>query len=134
GAGAQGARRDSARRARALPRRAVPCTDDRSAAVGRRRRQRRAARSARRAAEGGRHAMMRLPWFRYESPRTIAEAARLLAGEGPNAMLIAGGTDLLPNMKRRQQAPQVLVSLVRVEAMKTAANGHGLALGGGLTL
>ncbi len=40
----------------------------------------------------------------------------MLAGEGPNAMLIAGGTDLLPNMKRRQQAPQVLVSLSRVEA------------------
>ena len=78
--------------------------------------------------------MMRLPWFRYQSPRSIAEAARTLAGEGPNAMLIAGGTDLLPNMKRRQQAPQVLVSLSRVEGMKAIANGHGLALGGGLTL
>ena len=50
--------------------------------------------------------MMRLPWFRYASPRSIAEAARILAGEGPDAMLIAGGTDLLPNMKRRQQAPR----------------------------
>jgi 4-hydroxybenzoyl-CoA reductase subunit beta len=78
--------------------------------------------------------MMRLPWFRHESPRTIAEAARMLAAEGPNAMLIAGGTDLLPNMKRRQQAPQVLVSLRRVEGMKTIANGRGLTLGGALTL
>jgi 4-hydroxybenzoyl-CoA reductase subunit beta len=78
--------------------------------------------------------MMRLPWFRYASPRSIAEAARILAGEGPNAMLIAGGTDLLPNMKRRQQAPETLVSLSRVEGMKAIANGHGLALGGGLTL
>jgi 4-hydroxybenzoyl-CoA reductase subunit beta len=78
--------------------------------------------------------MMRLPWFRHESPRTIAEAARMLAAEGPNAMLIAGGTDLLPNMKRRQQAPQVLVSLQRVEGMKAIADGRGLALGGGLTL
>ena len=78
--------------------------------------------------------MMRLPWFRYESPRSIAEAARMLAAEGPNAMLIAGGTDLLPNMKRRQQAPQVLVSLRRVEGMKQIANGHGLTLGAALTL
>ena len=78
--------------------------------------------------------MMRLPWFRHESPRSIAEAARMLAAEGPNAMLIAGGTDLLPNMKRRQQAPQVLISLRRVDGMKTIANGHGLALGGALTL
>jgi 4-hydroxybenzoyl-CoA reductase subunit beta len=78
--------------------------------------------------------MMRLPWFRYASPRAIDEAARILAGEGPGAMLIAGGTDLLPNMKRRQQAPRVLVSLARVAGMKAVANGHGLALGGGLTL
>jgi 4-hydroxybenzoyl-CoA reductase subunit beta len=31
-------------------------------------------------------------------------------------MLIAGGTDLLPNMKRRHQAPQVLVSLGKSRA------------------
>jgi len=52
--------------------------------------------------------MMRLPWFEYRAPRSIGEAARILAGEGPDAMLIAGGTDLLPNMKRRQMAPRVL--------------------------
>ena len=78
--------------------------------------------------------MMRLPWFRYEAPRSIAEAARILAAEGPGATLIAGGTDLLPNMKRRQQAPRVLVSLSRVEGLKAVANGHGLALGAGVTL
>ena len=39
--------------------------------------------------------MMRLPWFEYRAPSTLPEAARILAGEGPNAMLIAGGTDLL---------------------------------------
>ena len=32
-------------------------------------------------------------------------------GEGPRGMLIAGGTDLLPNMKRRQQTPATLISL-----------------------
>lgn len=46
--------------------------------------------------------MMRLPWFDYRQPRSIDETARILAGEGSAAMLIAGGTDLLPNMKRRQ--------------------------------
>jgi len=78
--------------------------------------------------------MMRLPWFRYEAPRSVAEAARILAAEGPAAMLLAGGTDLLPNMKRRQQAPQVLVALSRVDGMKSVANGQGLTLGAGLTL
>ena len=51
--------------------------------------------------------MMRLPLFEFRSPRTIAEAARILDGEGKNAMALAGGTDLLPNMKRRQQVPRM---------------------------
>jgi 4-hydroxybenzoyl-CoA reductase subunit beta len=37
-------------------------------------------------------------------------------------------------MKRRQQAPKVLVSLARVDEMKSVANGSGLTLGGALTL
>ena len=78
--------------------------------------------------------MMRLPWFEYRAPRSVAEAARILEGEGPRAMLLAGGTDLLPNMKRRQQTPDVLVSLRHAEGMKRLTHGHGLRLGGGLTL
>ena len=68
--------------------------------------------------------MMRLPWFEYRAPSSVAEAARILAGEGANAMLIAGGTDLLPNMKRRQMAPKVLISLRKIPALKK--NGHSL--------
>jgi 4-hydroxybenzoyl-CoA reductase subunit beta len=78
--------------------------------------------------------MMRLPWFRHEAPRSVAEAARILTGEGAGAMLISGGTDLLPNMKRRQQVPRVLVSLRRIESLRASANGSGLTLGGGMTL
>jgi 4-hydroxybenzoyl-CoA reductase subunit beta len=78
--------------------------------------------------------MMRMPWFAWKSPATVAEAAKILAGEGPQAMLIAGGTDLVPNMKRRHQMPATLVSLRRVAALKKVANGSGLTLGAGLTL
>jgi len=78
--------------------------------------------------------MMRLPWFEYRAPKTLAEAARILAAEGPNAMLIAGGTDLLPNMKRRQMAPKLLLSLRHIESLKRTSNGGGLTLGAGLTL
>lgn len=74
--------------------------------------------------------MLRLPWFDYRAPRSVAEAAQILAGEGPQAMLIAGGTDLLPNMKRRHQTPKILVSLRSVESLQKA-NG---SLGSGLTL
>ena len=59
--------------------------------------------------------MMRLPYFRYRAPRTVEEAAKMLAGEGSRAMPIAGGTDLLPNMKRKHQTPHTLVALRRID-------------------
>jgi len=74
--------------------------------------------------------MMRLPWFEWRSPRSLGEAAKILAGEGPGAMLIAGGTDLIPNMKRRHQSPKTLVSLRGVKELRKS-NG---ILGSGLTL
>jgi len=74
--------------------------------------------------------MMRLPWFEYRAPCTVHEAARILAGEGPNVMLIAGGTDLLPNMKRRQMAPKTLVSLRKIDALRR----NGEAVGAATTL
>src|SRR5216684_5183747 len=61
--------------------------------------------------------MMRLPLFEFRAPRTLQEAARILDGEGANAMPLAGGTDLLPNMKRRQQVPRTLMSLRHVEGL-----------------
>jgi len=74
--------------------------------------------------------MMRLPWFEHRAPKSVEEAARILAGEGTDAMLIAGGTDLLPNMKRRQLAPKVLVALKKIEEMRR----NGPTLGAGTTL
>ena len=59
--------------------------------------------------------MMRLPLFEFRAPRTLEEAARILDGEGANAMPLAGGTDLLPNMKRRQQVPQTLMRLRHID-------------------
>ena len=53
--------------------------------------------------------MMRLPRFAFHAPRSVDEAADLLASRAlGGAMLLAGGTDLLPNMKRRQQVPTTL--------------------------
>jgi 4-hydroxybenzoyl-CoA reductase subunit beta len=78
--------------------------------------------------------MMRLPHFTYHSPRTVREAAELLAGSSGGAMLVAGGTDLLPNMKRRQQVPGTLVGLRRVAELRQISNGEGLTIGAGVTL
>jgi 4-hydroxybenzoyl-CoA reductase subunit beta len=55
--------------------------------------------------------MMRLPAFQYLAPRTLAEATRMIADAGPDGMLVSGGTDLYPNMKRLQFDPRILIGL-----------------------
>jgi len=79
--------------------------------------------------------MMRLPLFVFHAPRTLDEAARILHGEGPSAMPLAGGTDLLPNMKRRQQVPRTLLSLRNIDALRAVQfSESGARLGACLTL
>jgi len=79
--------------------------------------------------------MMRLPLFQFRAPRTLEEAARILDGEGGKTMPLAGGTDLLPNMKRRQQVPRTLMSLRHVAGLSQIQLGPaGSRLGACLTL
>jgi 4-hydroxybenzoyl-CoA reductase subunit beta len=92
--------------------------------------------------------MLRLPPFRFLQPRTLDEAARMMAGEGGGqeqqeqrdqeehpehqeqggrpwqpVRLVAGGTDLWPNMKRRHQKAGTVVSLMRVAGLAGISNG-----------
>jgi 4-hydroxybenzoyl-CoA reductase subunit beta len=78
--------------------------------------------------------MMRLPRFAYRAPASVAEAAELLASAPGETMLLAGGTDLLPNMKRRQQVPATLVGLRRIDELQGMAAGDGLVIRAGTTL
>ena len=80
--------------------------------------------------------MLRLPPFRYVAARTIDEAARLLADYGAHAMPVAGGTDLYPNMKRRQFTPEVLVGLRGLRELRGIAGdpSQGMAIGALTTL
>src|SRR5438128_2173760 len=80
--------------------------------------------------------MLRLPPFRYLAPRSLEEAAQMLAQEGEQAMLVAGGTDLFPNMKRRQFTPQVLIGLRNIAALKSISGSpeQGFRIGAGVTL
>jgi 4-hydroxybenzoyl-CoA reductase subunit beta len=74
--------------------------------------------------------MLRLPHFQYCAPRTLDEATTLLAEHGPTAMLVAGGTDLFPNMKRRQQEPPVVIGLRSVASLRAISdNNGGLSIG-----
>jgi 4-hydroxybenzoyl-CoA reductase subunit beta len=80
--------------------------------------------------------MMRLPKFNFFAPGTIREAASILREEGPDAMVVAGGTDLYPNMKRRHQMPKTLVGLRRIGRLRgvKGSAARGLWIGPSTTL
>jgi len=64
--------------------------------------------------------MLRLPSFAYLQPKTVAEALRMKSDAGPDAMYVAGGTDLYPNMKRRHQEPKTVISLIAIPDLRRA--------------
>ena len=76
--------------------------------------------------------MLRLPRLRYLRPGSATEAAALAAEHGVRAMLVAGGTDLVPNLKRRQFEPEILVQVPRLPGIRRE-NGS-LVLGATVTL
>lgn len=80
--------------------------------------------------------MIRLPSFHYFAPQTLAEAARMLADAGPGAMPVSGGTDLYPNMKRKQVTPPVVVGLRGIREMNDVGklSDGSLSIGAGVTL
>jgi len=78
--------------------------------------------------------MMRLPKFAYRAPESAAEVVKILQEEGPSAHVVAGGTDLYPNMKRRQHEPKTVVSLRHVEGLRGARWNGGLRIGPNTTL
>src|SRR5438270_13443997 len=80
--------------------------------------------------------MLRLPDFTFRRPKDIREAAAILAGEGPRAMLVAGGTDLWPKMKRRQMEPRVVIGLRHLAELRGVSGSppDGLTLGANITL
>ena len=51
-------------------------------------------------------------------PKTVEEAVPILADYGPEAMVIAGGTDVVPNLQMRLFAPRVLVDIKPIQSLR----------------
>ena len=80
--------------------------------------------------------MLRLPSFEFVKPETVDEVVDALRSFGPQAMMVAGGTDVYPKMKRRQFTPAALVSLRRVAQLQGIEGDHasGIRIGAGTSL
>jgi 4-hydroxybenzoyl-CoA reductase subunit beta len=77
--------------------------------------------------------VLRLPPIELQSPSTVQDAAKAIA-QG-NSRLVAGGTDLWPNMKRRHQKAETVVSLMSIPGLDTIdSGGQDIRIGGTATL
>ncbi len=64
--------------------------------------------------------MLRLPEFEFLEPSSLEEAVKMHESATEEVAYVAGGTDLFPNMKRRHQEPQTVISLGAIEELSTA--------------
>jgi 4-hydroxybenzoyl-CoA reductase subunit beta len=79
--------------------------------------------------------MLRLDPFKLETPSTVDEAVALLAEHGKDAKILAGGTDVVPNMKHGLHEPKVVVSIGRIAALKGVRDrGDSIEIGALTTL
>lgn len=75
--------------------------------------------------------MASIPHFTYHQPIELPEALTLMAQFGENARALAGGTDLIRKMRARVVRVDHLVSLNRIDALRTIAwdDRNGLSIG-----
>ena len=78
----------------------------------------------------------RLPKFEYHAPASLGEALDHLSRHGDKAKVLAGGTDLLVAMKKRQIQPEHLINLKGIQALKEMHYDKegGLKIGGLVTM
>jgi carbon-monoxide dehydrogenase medium subunit len=78
----------------------------------------------------------RLPKFNYLAPTTLDEALSLLSEYRGRAKVIAGGTDLVPKLKRREiRAPEHVIDLKGIPGLdEIKFDASGLTLGALVTI
>jgi aerobic carbon-monoxide dehydrogenase medium subunit len=62
--------------------------------------------------------------FEYAAPETIEEALALLA-DHPGARLLAGGHDLVPDMKAGRAAPPMVIDLRKIGSLRSVSHDRG---------
>lgn len=76
-----------------------------------------------------------LPRFEYVKARGLTDALARLGPSGGQARLLAGGTDLLVDMRERRQAPPILIDISEVrELQEIRADGDAIRIGSGVTV
>lgn len=61
---------------------------------------------------------MRLPSFEYHAPESLEKALKIKSALGAQALVLAGGTDLIVNLKHGLLSPAALISLKNIKEMR----------------
>ena len=61
--------------------------------------------------------------FVVERPSTVDAAIALLEQYGDDARIVAGGTDIIPNIKHGLHAPKALIDLKAVDGLRSLVFG-----------
>ena len=76
---------------------------------------------------------MKLPPFDYEAPETVSEAVELLAEQGDEASVLAGGQSLIPLLALRLARPALLIDINGVAELSGVSAGDGWMAIGAMT-
>lgn len=63
--------------------------------------------------------------MRYDAPESLEEAVTLLAKESGTARVLAGGTDLIVQMRAGMVEPDLVVDIKKIEEMRTISEQNG---------
>lgn len=78
---------------------------------------------------------MYLPKFTYYAPETLEEAFELLEKHGGEARLLAGGTDLIVDLREKKKRPKAVIDIKRIKGLNVLKYepGNGLVIGATVT-
>jgi 4-hydroxybenzoyl-CoA reductase subunit beta len=78
---------------------------------------------------------MRLPSFAYHAPQALDQALKIKSELGAQASVLAGGTDLIVNLKHRVSSPSALISLRNIKEIRgIQTKADSVVIGAGTTL
>ena len=69
--------------------------------------------------------------FEYHAPQSLQKALELLSRYGPQAQILAGGTDLIGHLKFGKRTPAHVIDIKKLDDLKSITNGAVIKIGAG---
>jgi len=67
--------------------------------------------------------------FEYHEPATLEEVSSLLSQLGPDALIFAGGTDIIPKIRYKRLAPRAIMNIKKIPGLTSIEMNEHLSIG-----